>query len=226
MFRHRGLGPLLIPVVVILSCGFVVVSLLRPVSPRCVSRESLRSSFDADMRNVVYAWDPTDPRPAMQRRQALFEFVYEGYRSSVWVPQASLEGNWLTRAVLGDSHAIASDRVGLVPWPENQVVAAYGMAPNPAPGQPLGWSINCLACHMAEIDGVAYFGAGTKMLDETDPGRHGQDGHQLRRTIPAPTRRARRPDGGAHPRGDGPSSSRPDRSAHLRPLHGVPGFAR
>jgi hypothetical protein len=166
MFRRRGLGPLLIPIVVILWCGFVVVSLLRPVSPRCVSRESLRSSFDVDMRNVVYAWDPTDPRPEMQRRQALFEFVYEGYKSSVWVPQASLEGNWLTRAVLGHSHAIASDRVGLVPWPENQVVAAYGMAPNPSPGQPLGWSINCLACHMAEIDGVAYFGAGTKMLDE------------------------------------------------------------
>ena len=73
----------------------------------------------------------------------------------------------MIRAVLGDSHTIARERVGLVPWPENRVVTAFGMAPNPAPAQPLSWSINCLACHMAEIDGVAYFGAGTKTLDET-----------------------------------------------------------
>ena len=166
MIRHQRLGPLLFPALVLLSCGIVVVPLLLPVSPRTVSRASLRASFDADMHNVVLAWDPKDRRPATQRRQALFDFVYEGYRSSAWVPQASLEGNWLSRAVLGDGHAIASDRVGLVPWPENQLVAAYGMAPNPAPDQPPGWSINCLACHMAEIDGVAYFGAGTKLLDE------------------------------------------------------------
>lgn len=166
MFRHRIAGPLLVPAVVTLLCGILVVSLLWPIPPRSVSREALRSSFDADMRSVVYAWDATDPRPEPQRKQALFDFVYEGYSSSAWVPQASLEGNWLTRAVLGDSHAIARDRVGLVPWPENPVVAAFGMAPTPAPRQPLGWSINCLACHMADIDGVAYFGAGTKVLDE------------------------------------------------------------
>jgi hypothetical protein len=40
------------------------------------------------------------------------------------------------------------------------------MAPNPDPGQPLSWTVNCLACHMAEIDGVVYFGAGSKVLDE------------------------------------------------------------
>jgi hypothetical protein len=118
------------------------------------------------MRNVVYVWDPADPRPEWQRRLSLFEFVYQGYSSSAWVPQSSLEGNWITRVVLGDNPAIAREWVGLVPWPENKFVAAYGMAPNPAAGQPLSWSINCLACHMAEIDGVAYFGAGTKVLDE------------------------------------------------------------
>ena len=118
------------------------------------------------MSKVVYAWDALDPRSEKQRNEALFDFVYEGYQGSVWVPQASLEGNWLTRVFLGDSRTIASSRVGLVPWTENEVVAAYGMAPNPTPGQPLGWSINCLVCHTAEIDGVAYFGAGAKTLDE------------------------------------------------------------
>lgn len=166
MFNHRRLGPLFFPVVLILVLGILVISLMWPVSPRYMSRESLRLSFDADMSQVVYAWDPLDPRPEKQRKEALFDFVYEGYQSSVWVPQASLEGNWLTRMFLGDSRTIASSRVGLVPWTENEVVAAFGMAPNPTPGQPLGWSINCLVCHTAEIDGVAYFGAGAKTLDE------------------------------------------------------------
>jgi hypothetical protein len=40
------------------------------------------------------------------------------------------------------------------------------MAPNPDPRQPLSWTVNCLVCHMAEIDGVVYFGAGTKTFDE------------------------------------------------------------
>src|SRR5262249_4864193 len=161
MFRHRGLGEMLLAVLVILSGGPVLVPFLQPVSPTRVSHEALRRSFDSDMRNVVYEWDPADPRPEWQRRQSLFEFVYQGYSSSAWVAQSTLEGNWITRAVLGNSHTIARERVGLVPWLENTMVVAFGMAPNPAAGQPLGWSINCLACHMAEIDGVAYFGAGS-----------------------------------------------------------------
>src|SRR5262245_30638740 len=28
------------------------------------------------------------------------------------------------------------------------------------------WTVNCLVCHTAEIDGVAYLGAGTKTFDE------------------------------------------------------------
>jgi mono/diheme cytochrome c family protein len=30
----------------------------------------------------------------------------------------------------------------------------------------LQWTVNCLVCHTAEIDGVAYFGAGTKTFDD------------------------------------------------------------
>ncbi len=166
MFRHRGLGEMLAAVVVILSGGALLVPFLQPASTIRVSKEDLRRSFDSDMRNVVYVWDPTDCRPEPQRRLSLFEFVYQSYSSSAWVPQSSLEGNWMTRAVLGNNHTIARERVGLVPWRENKIVAAFGMAPNPTAGQPLSWSINCLACHMAEIDGVAYFGAGSKILDE------------------------------------------------------------
>src|SRR4029453_7168954 len=60
-------------------------------------------------------------------------------------------------------------------WRDNAMVPAYGMAPNAVQrGQPhaetppasLRWTVNCLVCHMAEIDGVTYFGAGTKTFDE------------------------------------------------------------
>jgi hypothetical protein len=68
--------------------------------------------------------------------------------------------------VVGDSATIIRDRIGLSVWPENRLARAYGMAPNPDPAQPLGWTVNCLACHTAEIDGVVYFGAGSKVLDE------------------------------------------------------------
>ena len=96
----------------------------------------------------------------------MFEFVYQGYESSAWVPQALFDGNLVTQAVFGDNAAIIRDRIGLTLWPENRVAPAYGMAPNPDPSRPLSWTVNCLACHMAEIDGVVYFGAGSKVLDE------------------------------------------------------------
>ena len=35
-----------------------------------------------------------------------------------------------------------------------------------APPASLRWTVKCLVCHTAEIDGVAYFGAGTKTFDE------------------------------------------------------------
>ena len=28
------------------------------------------------------------------------------------------------------------------------------------------WTVNCLVCHTAEIDGVTYLGAGTKVFDD------------------------------------------------------------
>ena len=63
-------------------------------------------------------------------------------------------------------NTIIRDRVGPVSWPENRHVPTYGMAPATDPNQPLMWTVNCVICHTAEIDGVAYFGAGTKIFDD------------------------------------------------------------
>jgi mono/diheme cytochrome c family protein len=166
MSRQRIVNIILSVGLVTLFIGFSAVRPIKSVSPPAASRDDLFASFNSDISHIVIAWDPEDPRPEEERRRSLFEFVYQGYDSSAWVPQAVLDGNRLTQAVLGDNSTLARDRVGLVPWPQNKVVAAYGMAPNPAPDQPLSWSLNCLACHTAEIDGVAYFGAGSKVLDE------------------------------------------------------------
>ena len=131
-----------------------------------LSRDELAASFDSDIRNLVVRWDPGDPRPVSERHAALFSFVHETYRTSAWIPQSVFEWNRFTQVVAGDVDAIIRDKVGLVLWPENKAVPAYGMAPSLDPDKPLRWTVNCLVCHTAEIDGVAYFGAGTKTFDD------------------------------------------------------------
>jgi hypothetical protein len=124
------------------------------------------ASFDSDIAGTVYQWDPRDSRPEATRRKALADFMYQGYDSSAWIPQSSFESNAFLQFVAGDTDTIIRERIGLVPWPRNHIARAYGMAPNPALDRPLGWTVNCIACHMAEIDGVAYLGAGGKVIDE------------------------------------------------------------
>jgi mono/diheme cytochrome c family protein len=135
------------------------------------TREVLSSTFDAGIRNLVLEWDPADSRPAAVRRQALFDFMYQTYQASAWIPQSLFDSNVVTQAVVGDVNTIVGDKVGLVLWRDNPQVPAFGMAPNAdaASGKNAGprqWTVNCLVCHMAEIDGIAYFGAGTKTFDE------------------------------------------------------------
>jgi hypothetical protein len=130
------------------------------------SRDELAAAFETDIRNLVLRWDPADPRPVAEQRAALFDFVHETYRTSAWIPQSVFEWNRLTQAVAGDVDTIIRDKVGLVLWRENAAVPAYGMAPSLDPDRPLRWTVNCLVCHTAEIDGVAYFGAGTKTFDD------------------------------------------------------------
>ena len=157
---------------VLIVWGLVAALAVWALKPRAAterpSRDVLAKSFDAGIRNLVIEWDPDDPRPIAERRAALFEFMYETYNASAWIPQSLFDTNIVTQAVVGDVDTIVRDRVGLVLWRDNPRVKAFGMAPNTdaAPGEPLKWTVNCLVCHMAEIDGVAYFGAGTKTFDE------------------------------------------------------------
>jgi hypothetical protein len=144
----------------------ILVSQVAGRTAPAVSREALEARFESDIRNLVYRWDDDDPRPEPVRRRALFDFLYQTYDSSAWIPQALFDGNVLTQVVAGDVRTIVRDQVGLALWSENPDVPAYGMAPNPDKQAPLSWTVNCLVCHMAEIDGVVYFGAGTKTFDE------------------------------------------------------------
>jgi hypothetical protein len=134
--------------------------------PAAMSEEALFETFESATRDMVINWDPADPRSASERRRALFSFMYETYDASAWVPQSLFDGNVVTQAVVGDMETIVGENVGLVLWPANPLVPAFGMAPNAGSGDPLMWTVNCVVCHTAEIDGIAYFGAGTKTFDE------------------------------------------------------------
>jgi len=134
-------------------------------APLPLTRETLRRSFPADIREMVYRWDPRDPRTEAERRQALFDFMYEGFDSVAWVPQSLFKRKELL-APFGDPDAIITQTIGLIGWPQNRAARTYGMAPQLAPGRPLAWTSNCVTCHVSEIDGVVYFGGGGKVLDE------------------------------------------------------------
>jgi hypothetical protein len=153
---------------VLVAAVFALSFLGRITEPplRAATRDALEARFTSDIRNLVYRWDETDSRPAAERQRALFAFMYQTYDSSAWIPQSLFDANVVAQAVVGDVTTIVRDKVGLTTWPENETVLAYGMAPNLKPGQPLRWTVNCLVCHTAEIDGVAYFGAGTKTFDD------------------------------------------------------------
>jgi mono/diheme cytochrome c family protein len=131
-----------------------------------LDRGTLASRFAADTRNLVVAWDPADPRTPSERRDALFDFTYQTYDTTAWIPQSLFDGSLLTQAIVGDLETIVRDRVGLVWWADNRDVPAYGMAPDLSGQHRLRWTVNCLVCHTAEIDGVAYFGAGNKVFDD------------------------------------------------------------
>jgi hypothetical protein len=169
MTRHKRTGFWMLG----LTAGWLVLVGLRgwradAAAP--LTREGLSVSFDSGIRNLVIEWDAADTRPDAERRQALFAFMYETYDSSAWVPQSLFDANLVTQAIVGDVNTIVGDQVGLVLWRDNPRVPAFGMAPNAGPNgdvpRSLKWTVNCLVCHTAEIDGVAYFGAGTKTFDE------------------------------------------------------------
>ena len=164
MSTHRAIR--LSAFVVAMITMAVVIAFRTRASAPASTREALAASFDADLRRVVIAWDPADTRPEAEQRRALFEFTYQTYNASAWIPQSLFDSNLLTQAVVGDVDTIVGEQAGLVLWRDNPRVPAFGMAPSVAADEPLRWTVNCLICHTAEIDGVAYFGAGTKTFDE------------------------------------------------------------
>ena len=135
-------------------------------APRAMSEEALSRAFAESMDDVVLAWDAADSRSAEERTRALYAFVHQTYEASAWIPQSLFDGNVVTQAVVGDVETIVRDEIGLTPWPANPLVPAFGMAPNAGADAPLMWTVNCLVCHTAEIDGTVYFGAGTKTFDD------------------------------------------------------------
>ena len=152
-----------------------LISWTRAASPSLApSRAELMTEVAASMRNIKIEWDHGDVRPEDVRRKALFDFVYQTYGASAWIPQSLFDGNLVTQAIVGDVATLVGENVGLVLWRDNVRVPAFGMAPNAptrshsgrARNEPLRWTVNCLVCHMAEIDGVVYFGAGTKTFDD------------------------------------------------------------
>ena len=130
------------------------------------------ATFDATCAASSFDGRRTIAARVRERRQALFDFTYQTYESSAWIPQSLFDLNFVTQAVVGSVETIVGDRVGLVRWRDNARVPAFGMAPNRAGADPangggsLRWTVNCLMCHTAEIDGIAYFGAGTKTFDD------------------------------------------------------------
>ena len=162
----RLVRPLLSFVAVISLVALVFRAPRAEKEDTAMTKEALSVTFEGATRNLVINWDPTDPQTADERLKSLSTFMYETYDASAWIPQSLFDSNVITQAVVGDVDTIIREKVGLVLWPENPLVPAFGMAPNAGSGQPLMWTVNCLVCHTAEIDGVAYFGAGTKTFDE------------------------------------------------------------
>ena len=95
-----------------------------------MSREALASGFDSGIRNLVDRVGRERHPPEAERRKALFDFMYQTYQASAWIPQSLFDSNLVTQAVVGDVDTIVGEKVGLVLWRDNPLVPAFGMAPN------------------------------------------------------------------------------------------------
>ena len=188
---HRGTLAFIAVVVAGLLAGLAMTQDWTHASA-AVTREGLLATFESDMRRVVYRWDAGDPRSEDTRQRALFDFVYQTYDSSAWIPQSLFDTNLVAQVVVGDVETIVRDKAGLVPWRDNRLVPAFGMAPNTGAGEPLRWTVNCLVCHTAEIDGITYFGAGTKTFDDVWLGRVAEVADRPAVAPPAAAQRHRR----------------------------------
>src|SRR5258708_6133533 len=113
--RRRLLIVSLVGVVSVL----VGASLRTRASTAPLTRDHLASTFDVGIRHLVFEWDPKDPRPEAERRRSLFDFMYETYDASAWIPQALFDRTLVAQASVGDLDTIVGDKVGLVLWHDN-----------------------------------------------------------------------------------------------------------
>src|SRR5882672_10325051 len=123
---HRALTRSTAGIAILVVACFAVAFARGSKHPDGWSRATLQDSFESDMRHVVYRWDPADARTNAEKRAALFDFVYQTYDSSAWIPQSLFDGNLATQAIVGDVDTIVRDKVGLVLWRDNGRVPAFG----------------------------------------------------------------------------------------------------
>src|SRR5713101_7787938 len=106
MFRVRTIHVIVLALGVV---GVFICSLWSRAAVPAIARDTLASSFAADLRHVGYEWDPRDPRPEADRRQALFDFIYETYDASAWIPQSLFDSNLIPQAVAGNVDTIVGE---------------------------------------------------------------------------------------------------------------------
>src|SRR5687767_9772057 len=87
----------------VLGAGWVLAVAHSASAPENdVTRTALLEAFPDAMRDVVLKWSAADPRPVRERQLALFDFVYQTYESSAWIPQSLFDRNLITQAIVGD----------------------------------------------------------------------------------------------------------------------------
>ena len=107
-----------------LSAAWLLQAVVRSsrTAEDAMTRESLLATFADDMGAVVLEWPAEDPRPPADRQLALFDFVYQTYQSSAWIPQSLFDRNLVTQAIVGDVETIVGEQVGLAVWRGNRRV--------------------------------------------------------------------------------------------------------
>ena len=149
------------------SLSICLIACAGSISIKPDPQETELEAFKSAIKNMQIAWNADDPRTEEERLKALFEFMTETYGGldTFGVPESTLKGNFITRSIW-DYNDLLGRQVGLVLWPENKDVPAYGMSASKVVGPSRSYTSGCLMCHIAEIDGVVYFGAGNKVFDE------------------------------------------------------------
>ena len=118
------------------------------------------------MRNVVYRWAPEDPRPEAERRMALFDFVYQTYDSSAWIPQSLFDGNLSPRQSSATSTRSCATRSGSSCGARNRACprSAWRRISRPDSRSSGRSTASCATPRISTAS--TYFGAGTKVFDD------------------------------------------------------------